>query len=393
MQYVFGGGKNKWIPRFWIVFVGVFLIFYGIVHCTLLQIITNIAIFIELIVNIDYGYRFCEKQKFVVLLMFYHDKYHIPIEKQMKYFNYSIIVLLIIIAILIIFCTLEAFLSVIAVYSWIYLIVLYVMFLVFYIVVLGSSILLCLIWCLQLYVIKRAIEKLKELISPSCLFTTLEEIEKMQLNSVHSTFPLENNIHFITSLSTEHLSRLREMSKDEHSSSKQESHQYTLHINLLQLETALFTFLLEMRAISNDWKINHIFRAVTGLIIGLQYLMHSITMETIGDYFGLIANVFTVILYFSAIWLTALLAGYVNDLFYRSVLYQLTRFYSEDDRITYKENQEILGIITKLSAMRQIEGLHYAGMSMSLEKAFGIGSLLVSIVVVIIRFFAFHNEQ
>jgi hypothetical protein len=391
MQYVFGGGKNKWIPRFWIAFFGVFLIFYGMIHFTSFQIITNIAIFVELIVNIDYGYKFCEKQKFVVLLMFYHDKYHIPIEKQMKYFNNSIIALLVILGLLILLCTLEAFVSVVGVYSWAYLVVLYIMFLVFYIVVLGSSILLCLIWCLQLYVVKRAIERLKELISPSCLFTTLEEIEKMHLNSIQSTVTLANNIHFITSIPTEHLSRLRQMSKEEHASSKKESHSYTLHINLLQLETALFTFLLEMRAISNDWKINHIFRAVTGLIIGLQYLMHSMVMETVGDYFGLVANIFTVILYFSAIWLTALLAGYVNDLYFRSVLYQLTRFYSEDDRITYKENQEILGIITKLSAMRQIEGLHYAGMSMSLEKAFGIGSLLVSIVVVIIRFFAFHN--
>ncbi len=164
----------------------------------------------------------------------------------------------------------------------------------------------------------------------------------------------------------------------------------------LFVESMLFTFLHDIRLFSNGWKINHIFRCITGVMFGYAELVIAILKlqednqdddENAHSSFSstVMINILLVCLYFGMIWLTAISAGYVNDHYFQIMIGNCVHGYRKHHNVA--QDHEMMIVMQKLAAARHYEGLFFAGITMYVEKAFSVGSILISIIVFACRFF------
>jgi len=325
-------------------------------------------------------------------LLFYHDKYGIDTTPYMKYFHICTIMLVFVIGLLSLFSLLESIFFIENAFSSVFSTIVLCIILLFYMIVIGSSVYLCLIWCLQLMIIRQAIvPMIKQSINLKSAFLLHRDEVSAQTIGSYGDIALVN-INPLLGISSQDSSVASVSPRNSYASfvipeSETAATSQPMTLDIRKMERYLLTFLAEMRKLSNDWQMNHIVRSFTGFVIGIQYLVHALELQNEHDYLGTTSNVIAVVIYFGVIWLTALVAGYVNDQYFKLVFHQLSLLYAHDNDLSSTQNQDTIGTITKLTAIRQLEGLHFAGVPMSLEKAFGIGSLLVSIVILVLKFF------
>jgi hypothetical protein len=90
------------------------------------------------------------------------------------------------------------------------------------------------------------------------------------------------------------------------------------------------------------------------------------------------------VFYFLLIWMTAALTGAVNDAFFETVLRQLSR-----RRPSVSLSMQ--DITTLIEAVRHSTGLHFAGISVSKQKALSAGSLILSLIFLLVKSFGYDE--
>lgn len=220
-----------------------------------------------------------------------------------------------------------------------------------------------------------------------------------------------------------------------------------------QLELFLFTQLHEMRCLSDDWRFNHSVRLVTGSIIGCLVLILIFNVSISNDYIHLITYDISVVMYVLMFLITCIYAGYVNDEYFDQVLQQLIQITHQltkqenainqcneeptaagdllpSSRVTIASmlsnngnndpvgqhdhavlsntvlsgsvtntfilyhatqmmRQEVSKTITKLTAMRGMNGLHMTGLFISMDTALGTGSFVVTMLIFLVGFLVY----
>lgn len=148
----------------------------------------------------------------------------------------------------------------------------------------------------------------------------------------------------------------------------------------------------EIKELSEYWQINHFLRTITGLII-VAFMAVEFYDAYVVNNNGIEAAIymFIVILYYAMIWLTALSCGIVNDFIFSESINKLAKLYSELPVANYDIDRQIGQTISKLTALVGMDGIHFAGVLMSMEKAVSVGSVVVSLTVFCINYFCSAN--
>jgi len=395
--YVFGNGIYPIIPLFWFCWGLLYNILY-------LYYVTNFLIFVaifagllDLGINLYFGYQYLQSNQLQKFLTFYRDKYSIQYEQHINYMHLTcFFFFLLFVLISVIFCIRNYYVSPGSLTAVLLIIITYIPFTI---IGVGSSIYLCIIWCYEMYIIEQAL--LLHVLPHLYRITPLDNNET---SCSIDEQPFSEDI-IITDIPTENPLRSLQLHNEQHNNSfslahKQQRSQSSYYYNKYTAERLIFPFLQEMRSLSNSWKWNHIMRCLTGVIIGFteMIIVAGGTQETA----FVISDSIVAIVYFGIIWITALSAGYVNDKYFKMILRELANMYqqqvqgedmNDEEKCLFGEtdkrvDEEVITTITKLNSIRQVDGLHFAGVIMSMEKAFSVGSILVSLIIFGIRFFA-----
>lgn len=149
--------------------------------------------------------------------------------------------------------------------------------------------------------------------------------------------------------------------------------------NLVQSE--MFKFLDRISYYSKKWSTNHIIRTITGVII------------TVGNMIMLYKNVENeqwslawqhstfICTYYCSVWLTFIIAGYVNDSISKMSRQRLADMMMETKDTEFK--REVLYFLHALDATNR--GFTVGGVTMHIEKAMTAGSLILTIVVAVVK--------
>jgi hypothetical protein len=278
------------------------------------------------------------------------------------------------------------------------------------IAVYGGSMYLCMLWCLEVWMIyyctKNFIMNLihvditgdvSVIATDNSFVVTTRQSEQFDVESINSTtqspliLPLQAALKSRGSFAA-----LPVQGKVASSaSSDNASEDRTFSTNTLtyaydqqHLELQLFTFLHEMHTLSNEWFVNHLIRALTGLIIAGS-LFATFYVGIIENYsiFVILTYGYIVIVYYMMIWITAVAAGIANDTFFKHILRKYSILYAKLGSPNSVVDKQLTQTMTKLLAIRGLDGMHFAGLVMSIEKALSIGSIIASIALFSIRFF------
>ena len=184
-----------------------------------------------------------------------------------------------------------------------------------------------------------------------------------------------------------------------------------------QIQSSISLLYQEMAIISQLWKYNHIVRILTGIILSSTLLYTGKLSYEYGFIYSSIFHIWTAILYYSAMWMTVFSAGYTNDYLYDKITLQLYELDTNKEYLSYVTSSSSLPsniMISKLSmssqqsrhsqpqytyddyislknslqlnllTIRSAVGLRFIGVPMTKEKTLALGSLIFTIITIII---------
>jgi len=461
--FVFGNGKYYLVPSFWVLLnLGTFLgdIFSGGLF-SFTALLYYLALFLELTVNLYFGYKCCQTKQFATLMVYFKEKYGLDVSRTLRYLDYCSAILFLTVTMLIALS--------IAAYSLGEVdgnanitdrILQSISTIVLTITVYGGSLYLCMLWCLEIWIIyyctKHYIMNLIHVdiqgdvsvsvgehsfvittrpsetsttngpgpvfYDPETCFSNNSNLSfSSQQQSPVMMIPLQvafqqnaiktkinnktnntnnnyinnnnnNNVNNNPLLAASSLCNNNLHNNHNHHSNSFDRSQSTSTIsftyNQQELELQLFTFLHEMHTLSNEWLWNHLIRAITGLIIaGYLLITFYVTIIEKTSLFESVTYGYIVIVYYIMIWVTAVVAGVANDTFFKHVLRKYSILYAKLGTPNSAVDRQLTQTMTKLLAIRGLDGVHFAGLVMSVEKALSIGSIIASVAFFSMRAF------
>jgi len=402
-HYVFfGNGNNFLIPVFWVTTLLICLIAEGILgsgNITPQAFIFDMAILIEMSANVYFGYYFCKHHQMARMILYYEEKYCLDKNLAMTYFNNISAIFLIGVLLVIVALLLEQYISNFVLFpsddNTILLIVGFGMVstIVMDFLAIGSSVYLCIIWCLQLWIIYFCTEKYFDKLLTLNINNSNSHHSDLESNHVvHSPFSSIDIPHNVTEPNNKSLMMVSLTATT--ISHQQQQKQDTTTIKGTQfpqqlIEQSILTYLEEMQKISQLWHVNHLIRTISGLVL-VSYMSVQFyqSLSIPGDFVDPLLFGFIAILYYAFIWITALSTGYVNDSFFEYLLEKLTKLYAYYPEVDDCLDKRINSVMERVKTLREISGVRFAGVSMSFEKAVSVGSIIASVILFCINFYA-----
>jgi len=468
--FIFGKGDRWYFSVMWALINFVGLMAQIATQTDGFSILFYLSLMLEAMVNIHFGYHFTSEHQLTKMLYYYQTKYHTDTGLAIKYLNYgSILGFLYMIVVISLSCaSIGVSYSTAETTATTMIINAFVIILCDFLIV-GTSIYLCVVWCIQTFVMLLAFDsyflksliKIEEISIPfdnetdqTLSLTTphqtyLRQIKRSSMNNTRILSPfhqhgkmndndnaennnddqqediVEDKRSFINTFNTwkwlsgrrrskrQHRSNFatilkREEEKDEENRHENEnenenenksnsSHKQQQHLLYLydqqRIEKKIFFFLEELRDLSDYWQINHIVRTITGIVIVSNMAVGfyiSIAIEPYNSFRAFMC-LLVVIIYYALIWFTALSAGYVNDFIFGESITTLARLYSELSIIDEKIDQQIGQTMNKLTSLNGKDGMHYAGVTITMDIAISVGTLLASFLIFCINYFCSVN--
>lgn len=407
----FGNGHHFYVPVFWIFSYCILTIAYLYYRSVRdpFSIVYHVALAVELVVNVLFGYEYCRQRKFAKIILYYQQKYRFSnalIFRYLKAMSYLLLLCLIYLdGVIIISYFLDPgneFHGSLADYFDL------ITSLICMVLVYGASLYLCILWILQLWMVRHCCE---------AYFGTVMQLPtstSQQSQPCSPTTPLTTQTSFVPSpsspkdknmippsinpLQTTNLSNSPTNALCQHCA--QPLHRTTTSnttscIDSLDtlfpqqhIEKVLIEYLEEMRSLSDEWFWNHLIRTITGLVIIIYATIQ--THEAVQSSTGTISIMkysFIVVVYYCIIWFTALSTGYVNDYFFKFNLRQITKMYAYHGKAEPDLDSRIMSTSSRIALLRGVDGLHFAGFILSVEKAVSVGSIIASILIFCINWF------
>lgn len=188
-----------------------------------------------------------------------------------------------------------------------------------------------------------------------------------------------------------------------------------------QIQSSISLLYQEMTTISLLWKYNHIVRIVTGIILSSTLLYTGKLSYEHGFIYSSIFHIWSALLYYSAMWMTVFSAGYTNDYLYDKVTLRLYELDTNKEYSSYvtlstniapkisnssqhsqhsQQSQQQLSQLSQftyedyislknslqlnLLTIRSSVGLRFLGVPMTKEKTLAVGSLIFTLITIII---------
>jgi hypothetical protein len=376
-------------------------------------IIFRLSLIVELVVNVSFGYCICKHHLVTKTILYFHSKYRLDLKLINQYYHYMTIVFALGLMIMLISCTM--------IYAQVdyeadddsirtaYIFGTIIAFIAVFLVM-GASIYLCLLWCLQVRIISYCMNKyFGELIVLQPLFQndieTSDIIQSPMITdqlsqgslpfSSDSTTAFSKEITMVTihdnrspppSQSTEPVvADIQKVSSPPPS----DIDALTLLFPQQRIEKAVITYLEEMKVVSDMWQLNHIVRLMTGVMIVSEMAITCYISFFYEEDHGAATIFFgsAVIVYYGVIWISAFVAGVTNDNFFKLLLRKLSVLYADYGKVDDVLDKRINHCINKVISLRGVDGLQFAGVIMTKEKALTVGSVIASIIVFAIRMY------
>lgn len=390
--FYFGNGEYLIIPLFWLVTATISTIFSLALGepPTIGEIFSSSVNLLELYINVTFGFYFCKDHIVARTVLYYHKHYELNMNMVEQYFS------------LMSLCITVVFFLMLSIYAAIlvtnnveidditvkadYAFASINNFCTIFIVI-GGSLHLCVLWCIQVWIIYSCIERhFSEVIT---LNKTTDSITSA--NSIYSD--RLRSVDFVNTIDGDDKSlELQMYSKDAPLDEKLKElimtdpskvfHQQNFERKFLQ-------YLYDMKEISNYWHTNHVVRTLSGLLIITNmsitfYIAYTFQAPIyIVMMFGIAAGS-----YFVTIWITAFSAGITNDRYFEFVINRLSCLYAEVLEENAVLDKRISRSISKIVALRSSEGMHFGGVTMSTEKALTVGSILGSVITYVIKIYS-----
>lgn len=387
----FGNGETILIPLVWIIIFAIcFIAEMSLFHTKdPVGIIYYISLFIELMVNVSFGYYFCKHHCLSQMLLLFQEKYKLDIHRVVRCFQLTTIIFGIGLASIIILVaatfglyyepsddydmSLASFFDCTSTFLIIFLVI-------------GASFYLCIIWCLQIWAVSSCID----MHFGSLIILHHSPPQDTSMQCVQSPLlPTDTAITTTTPQLDDTTTNTVDTTKGDNQQITDMADETALMFPQQTIEKAVITFLDDMKQVSNFWFINHVIRTLTGLVI-ITYISVDFyaTINYPSYYLSSLIYAIVSLVYFGIIWITAFSAGITNDRFYRFILRRLSSLYADHGKINDVLDKRINHCINKVLALRGGDGLHFAGVTMTMEKALTVGSVIASIILFCIKMYA-----
>lgn len=454
-KYIFGKGDHWYYSLLWGTISLCCLIAQVATETDGYAILFNVALLVELVANMRFGYIFNAEQQLTKMLYYYKKKYDLDVDLVIKYLNYgsyfTIIYLLLVMTL--------SFLDMIVAYVTGDITITAMIINAFVIVfsdffILGTSIYLCVVWCVQIFATVVAFDsfflkcliRIEEITTPYGNPSTISfatDIQDTQHNIIRSSVIHQHRAKSIKIISPFHLEEASQRASnveiagdksyinkinnwkwfgrsaqhhdnfpsilkreilveshtnndDQHSESRQSERDSSacaqcpvIYIyDQQRVEKKIFFFLEELRELADYWQMNHLIRIGTGIII--------VSNMAVGFYIAALMDINSfraamclsvVIIYYMLIWCTALSAGYINDFVFGESINKLARLYSELRIVDESIDRQIGQTMNKLSSLNGNDGVHFAGVTITMDIAISVGSILASFLSLCVNYF------
>jgi hypothetical protein len=129
---------------------------------------------------------------------------------------------------------------------------------------------------------------------------------------------------------------------------------------------ALLDLFRKMQEASEMWRVNHLVRSITSLVLATSFLVGTTTTTTTTTFgtgtFGAVINGFVGSFLLASVWITMAAPGFVSTRFINAVLCKLMNLDLESEEKT-------TALIQRISSTRNSIGITFAGVPMSVAKA------------------------
>lgn len=382
--FVCGDGKYRWIPGIWIVWAIVISLFFIYVqYGNTLLVCTAIVCMLSIVTNITFGYFYCKEHLLHKWLTRYAHQFDVDTQKfSSRFLGTGGWIILLTISIMIACTGFESFYArenTFADKNNSEIAAVFLAITSFYVLVIGGSMFLGLIWSFHLVLIFRSLEKWSVHDEFHCL--QLSAANKNAMNSPSQQFSITDRQKF-----------------------------FSKHLNTL--DHRIFAYFQDMRVLSNFWRYNHFFRFLASVVIGCECVVLLLSSLDDTNVFHLLSFNIAALALFYSVWATSLWTGYVNDLYSTTIIRDLITLsnnqystvtidatgseISKKDiskpsfLFTVEEEVAVLELLGKVRSVVYSEGLHFAGIKLSLETAFGIGSFIMSMIIFVLKFLIFR---
>lgn len=156
-------------------------------------------------------------------------------------------------------------------------------------------------------------------------------------------------------------------------------HEILCRLDLEAVDTQYFhigfrQFIQMMSKHSDMWRVNHMVRTVTSLVIASSYIGDAFHFYRHHESMALYGTIIIIFFYYSATWSCFIAAGFVNDQIKKHTTNNVIFLEPETDLQDQRKSRLLLEVVNVA------DGLKVGGITQTVEKAFSLGSFILTII-------------